>query len=157
MICNLLGCSMERFDTPWKPEKVFKKLEETGFLEQYLLLESIPTEYGDQFKEKILEYLLSCTAFIRKRFKKGTPCGDIVRTLMEGGDGHSSICQHALPYLQSLFQLSMSFQQRSNTSVEEACFCQWCEKEDSSDKLLKCSMQQGMPKSGLEAAEADVF
>jgi hypothetical protein len=91
---------MGRFDNSWTAEKVSKNLEATGFLEHFLLLLSIeqPMEFCKLFKENPLEYLLPCTAFIKKRFKKGTPCGDTVRKLVEQGDGHASICQFVLPY-----------------------------------------------------------
>jgi hypothetical protein len=32
--------------------------------------------------------LTKCTLFIKKKFKRGQPCGDVVRAILEGKDGH---------------------------------------------------------------------
>lgn len=137
VVGNIFNCSMTRFDNPWVPEKALKKLDATGILEHYLLCAAIkePLETTETPKDLPLKYLLSSTAFTKKRFKVGTPCGDTLRAIL---DGDMKVCPRARPYLQSLLKLSSSMEDE-NTYYRSRDFCRHCIKTDFKFNLLFCS------------------
>jgi len=154
---SIFACSMTRFDHPWAPEKIFKKLEAAGILEHYMLCAAIkqPHEETETAKDFTLKYLLTCTAFVKKRFSVGTPCGDSLRAIMD--DGHMAVCPRALPYLQNLLKLSSSLQTKSenNTNLESREFCRSCYKEDLKTKLFQCSRCKQVSYCSKECQKAD--
>mmetsp|Transcript_45336 Transcript_45336/g.109788 ORF Transcript_45336/g.109788 Transcript_45336/m.109788 type:complete len:491 (+) Transcript_45336:60-1532(+) len=157
MTNNLVDCCMSRFDNTWTAEKVFKKLEAAGFLKQYLrcaAMKGTATIFDDA-KAQTFGHLISCTAFVNKRFKEGTPCGDTVRAILEGKDDHTTLCPRALPYFKNLIQLSRLLQPGNGSSTATTCSCQYCKKEDAKDKLLTCSRCRNAHYCSKECQKAD--
>ena len=69
--------------------------------------------------------------FIEKEFKAGQPCGDMVRKILAGKEGHSTPDRKVLNFLRTLSQMADKTQ-----LVEPRChFC----KTTKSEQLLHCS------------------
>ena len=74
--------------TAWTPEKLFKKMESCGMLEQFIRCSIIPPPRFPHGIDRFYDELTKCTLFIKKKFKRGQPCGDVVRAILEDKDGH---------------------------------------------------------------------
>lgn len=80
-----------RENNPWLPEKVFKKLEASGWLTQYIKCTTTPQKWDAMdFPRGILKFyddLLNCPAFVKKKLRRGEPCGDMVHGILAGTIG----------------------------------------------------------------------
>mmetsp|Transcript_38477 Transcript_38477/g.93087 ORF Transcript_38477/g.93087 Transcript_38477/m.93087 type:complete len:170 (+) Transcript_38477:813-1322(+) len=113
--------------------------------------------------KKVILLALECTDFVEKMFQEGTSCAKTVRAIMEGMDGHTSICPIALPFLQRLYQMS-TLSSSSKSAVdhndtaatrEEDYVCQHCKKQDSLEKLMYCGRCQTTNYCSRECQKAD--
>mmetsp|Transcript_21057 Transcript_21057/g.51809 ORF Transcript_21057/g.51809 Transcript_21057/m.51809 type:complete len:367 (-) Transcript_21057:18-1118(-) len=134
---NLMNCARNEFDNPWTPKKVFQKLEATGFLELFLTWAADPSITLASANQKtatldlLLDLLLDCATFVKKRFRQGTPLGVAVRQIIkEKGEEQPTVCPVALPYYHKLIRLS---------DGHPLCMCQHCEKKLLSDEMSHCS------------------
>ena len=74
-------------------EQVMKTMEGTGLLEQWIRCSTVPSTVEVWNKNAIYEAyldLLNCPTLIRKKFVCGQPCGDMVRAILNGTDGHKT-------------------------------------------------------------------
>jgi len=74
----------------WTMEKTFRKLESCGMLAQFIRCSTVPPseEREDLGLFKFYEELMHCQVLIKKKFKKGQPCGDLIFNILNGKDGH---------------------------------------------------------------------
>jgi len=74
----------------WTVEKTFRKLESCGMLAQFIRCSTVPPweERKDLGILKFYEELVHCQVLIKKKFKKGQPCGDLIINILNGKDGH---------------------------------------------------------------------
>ena len=88
---NALVSCMSNETTDWIAEKTLKKLESCGMLVQYIRCSTVPQEFDSNFPKSIDRFyneLYNCTELIKKKFKKGERCGDLVHAILKGKDGH---------------------------------------------------------------------
>merc|ERR1719469_1044291 len=85
---NAVIASMYDSEKRWSSEKVFRRMESCGMLEQFIRCSTVP-QPGDHLSvSKAYEELMMCVSFLKKKFKTGEPCGDVVLRIMDGTDGH---------------------------------------------------------------------
>ena len=65
-------------------EKALKKLESSGMLVQYIRCSTIPQLIGNMGVSKLYDELIKCPALIKKKFRTGHPCGDVVNDILNG-------------------------------------------------------------------------
>jgi hypothetical protein len=79
--------------SPWCCDMFFKKLETTGLLVQLLRCSTMPLPGGPNRPGdipclmKMYEDLSKSASVVKKYFKKGDPCGDTLRAILDGRDG----------------------------------------------------------------------
>lgn len=115
-ICGAVGKIIEGaldtalyHDNSWSTEKIFKKWEASGMLEQILLCATVPAEVPlgsavflmsqDGFG-CVLMKLKSCSDFVIQTFKSGQPCGDTLKAILAGRAGSKRI----RPDMRNIFQ-----------------------------------------------------
>ncbi|KAL9182977.1 hypothetical protein ACHAXT_004256 [Thalassiosira profunda] len=80
-----------RENNPWPAEKIFKKLESSGWLAQYIKITSVPqdprTTESSRGILKIYDEMLNCPAFMKRKLRRGEPCGDVVHDILSGTVG----------------------------------------------------------------------
>mmetsp|Transcript_27215 Transcript_27215/g.66047 ORF Transcript_27215/g.66047 Transcript_27215/m.66047 type:complete len:489 (+) Transcript_27215:793-2259(+) len=130
--------STNLFDHPWSAEKVFKKLEASGILGEFLRCMTVPQPTMVDQVGFILNELASCPSFLRKKFKIGESCGDVLLAILEGKDGHRNTPATVTKGLQGLFH---SLQAITKPKCDEArSWCMHCRKAERSEApLMKCS------------------
>ena len=60
-------------------------------LVQYIRCSTVPQEFDSNFPKSIDRFyneLYNCAELIKKKFKKGEVCGDLVHDILKGKDGH---------------------------------------------------------------------
>lgn len=99
-------------DGGWSNEKIFKKLEASGMLEQILRISTVPVPvewrgwYGlECFSDLLLENLQSSLYILNRKFKSGKPCGDTLKSILEGMDGDRDIQPKILNRLMGIARL----------------------------------------------------
>eukprot|EP00526_Cylindrotheca_closterium_P007374 CAMPEP_0113653144 /NCGR_PEP_ID=MMETSP0017_2-20120614/28409_1 /TAXON_ID=2856 /ORGANISM="Cylindrotheca closterium" /LENGTH=681 /DNA_ID=CAMNT_0000566091 /DNA_START=53 /DNA_END=2095 /DNA_ORIENTATION=- /assembly_acc=CAM_ASM_000147 len=110
-VCDTIGwivsCSFGvahlNFDNKWTAEKIFKKLELCGMLEQFLRCVTVVVD--KEPAHQILCKLQSCTMFLSEKFRKGEPCGDTLRAILDGKDGSTNILPEIFNRLQGIATL----------------------------------------------------
>ena len=126
---EILSGICHTFKKPPRSTK-WKVLEKSGLLAHFLRCSTMPlddmgctysfyTELTGQFN------------FIEKEFKAGQPCGDMVRKILAGKEGHSTPDRKVLNFLRALSQLA------DKTQLDEPR-CHFC-KTTKSEQLLFCS------------------
>ncbi|CAJ1954833.1 unnamed protein product [Cylindrotheca closterium] len=135
----------------WSKERVFRKLEKTGILEQALRCSTRtfplgPDEKIDMFLKELLDELQSCPYVLSQCFKIGAPCGDILRAIIAEDDEANEVDPpvinrlHAISYLSDL----------TNET------CNWCWDVESSECPLKmCSRCNKALYCSIECQNAD--
>jgi hypothetical protein len=111
-------------------EKAFGTIEKTGLLGQ--LIRCVPID--PEGSAEMVTCLQTCLQLVKKKFKSGTPTGDILDAVIAGKDGPiKQKAKSALTKLQGLARLSNS----NHTCVN---MCGHCEKRETLDgtKLMKC-------------------
>ena len=75
------------FDNKWSSEKTFKKLEASGVLEEFLLCLTAPQPPSFEVHGTVpmMNELESSSVFLKKKFRKGAPCGDFVLKILRDG------------------------------------------------------------------------
>jgi len=130
----------------WDSDKVFRKLESSGILAQFLRCSTCPTT--DKFGQglfMIYDGLLQCTSLLKKKFKNGEASGDIVSAILEGTDGYKNPRKKLLDYIRSVAKMAGSMQPQSSADRERGNtrLCRHCSNSDPSSEfqrsLLTCS------------------
>lgn len=135
MICGIYGSAVTR--NGWSKEKIFKKLESSGVLEQVLRCSTIPVTFGSD-QDLFFGELECCTRLLTRKFKIGEPCGDTLKAILDGRDG-SSIIQPAFhSRLQGIAILADSMDLTAYKAGMALGFCGGCSKNGSSGAPLFC-------------------
>ena len=106
-------------------------MEKSGLLVQYLRFTTVPTNHME-YTYSTYSQLTKQVSFIKKKFKAGQPCGDMIHKILAGKEGHSSPDPKVLNFLQTLSQLA----DKANASQK---MCQFCKTTKSEDLLKLCS------------------
>lgn len=82
--------SKKQSSSTWTVEKTFRKLESCGMLAQFIRCSTVPPseDREDLGLFKCYDELVHCQVLIKKKFKKGQPCGDLIIDILNGKDGH---------------------------------------------------------------------
>jgi hypothetical protein len=135
-------CSNARFtlvgpssSTPWGGDKIFKKYEASGILVQFIRCSTVPQPREASGLIKTYEDLLQCNVLLKKKFKKGEPCGDVVHAILKQKDGHPAKTKRIVTFLTSIAKLAGTLQTDINMV---RTMCRHCAKH-SSGKLMACA------------------
>ncbi len=130
----------------WNSEKFWNFLESTGLLLQFIRTSTIPQPNGDDPDLFVLyDDIIKCLPVLKKKFKRGKPCGDAVRKILSGEDGSRVEREKVLIYLSNLTKMVDAIQPNSSNTFfnMSSKMCRYCSKpEDSEDfegTLMKCS------------------
>ena len=83
----------------------WKLLEKSGLLAHFLRCSTMPLD-DMKFTYSFYTDLIRQFNFIEKEFKVGQPCGDVVRKILAGKEGHSNPDPKVLDFLQAILQLA---------------------------------------------------
>ncbi|CAJ1934462.1 unnamed protein product [Cylindrotheca closterium] len=147
--------SKTEFDSKWDQERVFKKLEASGILEQVIrcLTVSQPPEDATAGDE-IIRNLQACPLLISKQFMLGKPCGDTLRMILDGKDGSRKKQPQVINAFQNLVRLSDSAV-KAPKFRDETLECGNCGKEDILETFMTCSRCHGQIYCSKEYQRAD--
>jgi len=133
-------------------EMIWRKLEATGILLQFLRCSTSPATTGQYHPAfyKLYDSLLLCPTFLKKSFKIGKPCGDTVCAILDGSDGHKMRNEKLMEYMLSIAKLAAIGQTIKHRGVKKKAgkLCRACNKSeyDREGKLtpmMCCSRCQG--------------
>jgi hypothetical protein len=168
LICsNAVISAIFNTKNPWTSDKAFKKLESCGMLAQFIRCSTIPQQQPDAIGVlKCYEELIKCPALIKKKFKKGQPCGDVVGAILNGTDGHKTKREKIMKHLEIIASFADIMQPRKHVAGEDKMLgkalkiCRNCNKSDRSAEfqltLLKsCSRCQITFYCSKECQKAD--
>ena len=153
-ICLLASnafCTLMFKTDPLPVEKIFKKWESCGMLKEYIRCTTIP-QAADAFMFppgilKVYEELSNnCTLLVKKKFKEGEPCGDVITAILTGKDG-SRIKRmqviHKLEEIASYAKILQPEECQLGYDGEGNKICRKCNKYGTSvefqKSLMKCS------------------
>lgn len=125
-------------------DKVFKEWESCGWLKEYIRCSTIPQD-GDNAHFppgilKVYEHLNNnCFLLVKKKFKRGQPCGDVVSAIINGTDGSRIKRPRVMHKLHELANYADILQSKAQPSN----ICRNCNKFGNSEEfqksLMKCS------------------
>jgi hypothetical protein len=118
-------------------EKRLGILEKTGLLGQFIRCVPVDSEYS----ASVVTFLQTCLQLVKKKFKSGTPTGDILDAVIAGEDGPiNEKAKSALASLQSLARLSNNNYRYGSkpTELKKCLYCYNVETLDGANKLMKC-------------------
>jgi len=153
LVSNAIISCLYSLDNPWTSEKTFKKLEACGMLEQFMRCSTVPQEYDTNSGRygplgyapglyKTYDELLTCIAFLKKKFKKGEPCGDCLSAILNGTDGHKPKRPSVMKKLKTIASYG-ELLQPSGTKGDDLRICRHCNKMEPSQEfqmaLKQCS------------------
>eukprot|EP00978_Attheya_sp_CCMP212_P016325 scaffold42639_cov37-Attheya_sp.AAC.8 len=151
IVSNAIITCLYSFDKPWTAEKIFKKLEACGMLEQFMRCSTVPQEYDSSAHGeskfapglyKTYDELLTCIAFLKKKFKQGEPCGDCLSAILNGTDGHTPKRPSVMKKLKTIASYG-ELLQPSGTKGDDLRICRHCNKMETSQEfqmaLKQCS------------------
>lgn len=142
IVSNAFIASTQGFDNKWSAEKVFKKLEACGILQQFFRCLTVP-ESMDSTPERIrnmLAELQNCASILNKNFQRGEPCGDTLIDIIEGRDGSTERRVEIAHYLQMLRETAIAADP-TRYHLKQTDNCTRCGKEESSEgrSLMTCA------------------
>mmetsp|Transcript_17602 Transcript_17602/g.43307 ORF Transcript_17602/g.43307 Transcript_17602/m.43307 type:complete len:847 (+) Transcript_17602:218-2758(+) len=123
------------FDNKWTAEKIFKKFEVCGMLEQFLRCVTVLVTVDKETAHQMLDQLQSCTVILSKKFKRGDPCGETLRAIVDGKDGSKTILPEIFTRLDGIATLAAAME-----SPDDLCKCNYCAKSSSSEAFQKSLM-----------------
>lgn len=132
---NLLAC-LQNHEDGWcvqKIQKLFTKMESCGALIHYLNCCTCPPTWNHNMvnmsRVKILECLQQCTDLLRKRFIRGTPCGDMLEGILQGTEGHPRN-KHAQiqSTLRNIHEIATSISDGIGNRKQAKSSCRYCNK-----------------------------
>ena len=143
IVANALQTSILYFGPDWTAEKTFKKLESSGILVQFIRCSTTPmTEYDGNGIYNTYDELMKCTALIQNKCKKGEPCGDVIRAILVGKDGHKPSSRGTIQKLKALASYSGKMQPASG-DITSHKMCRYCSKtgytEEFQNSLKACA------------------
>lgn len=157
LVCSHLGkivhCTLvtANDDQPWATEKIFKKFEASGILEQILRCSTVPNtpvEPGGNhwethnFLDIVLGYLESSIgSVLTQKLKIGEPCGDTLNAILQGRDGSKNAPPKILNRLRGIAALVETFDSTEfKANLAFGSICRPCSKNgDSEAPLFRCA------------------
>jgi len=134
-----VATSSANYKFRWHAEKVFKKFESSGILEQFLRCLTLEEDHLSMIL--FLNDLQSCVSFLHRNFKKGQPCGDVLIAILQGKYG-SQVKQPAiLKQLEAISKVVEASDTSNNVNTKMTKMCRRCGKSDSSD-AFQASLKQ---------------
>jgi hypothetical protein len=168
LICNNARVTLLNPSNPtqWSSEKTFKKYESSGILVQFIRCSTVPQPREDINLIKTYEELIKCQALLKKKFKKGEPCGDVVHAILNRKDGHPEKRKRIMTFLTSIARLADIMQptesktpSSSNETGMVNRMCRHCNNSDFTAsfqlKLMACSKCQQAFYCSKECQKAD--
>lgn len=141
IVSNAILTSLYQFDNKWTGEKIFKKLESSGVLLEFIRVTTV-AQPNDSFAPprsvlKSYDELLKCTNFLKKKFKKGEPCGDIVSSILSGKYGYRRNRQITMAKLKAISNMS-EIMECDGPAIK---MCRNCSKSEMSEEFQQSLMQ----------------
>eukprot|EP00526_Cylindrotheca_closterium_P004996 CAMPEP_0113603508 /NCGR_PEP_ID=MMETSP0017_2-20120614/1315_1 /TAXON_ID=2856 /ORGANISM="Cylindrotheca closterium" /LENGTH=628 /DNA_ID=CAMNT_0000511903 /DNA_START=51 /DNA_END=1934 /DNA_ORIENTATION=+ /assembly_acc=CAM_ASM_000147 len=108
LVCEIVSsayvASRQGFKTILPAEKAFKKLETSGMLQQFLRCLTAPESMENDPKNVnfMLGELQNCPSMLKKKFRRGEPCGDTLFDIVEGRDGSEVQLSDVVTYFNTL-------------------------------------------------------
>ncbi|CAJ1961753.1 unnamed protein product [Cylindrotheca closterium] len=145
LICEIVSnayiASQEGFDNNWPAERVFKKLEESGILQQFLRCLTVPGSMKNYPKRitSMLDNLHNCPLILKKKFKRGQPCGDTLSAIIEGRDGSVDQESDVIKSFQTLKEAATAADPTRYKPKQETC--SHCGKQEPAESIshMSCS------------------
>ena len=136
--------------TQWSSDKTFKKYESSGILVQFLRCSTVPQPREDIGLIKTYEELLKSHDLLKKKFKKGERCGDVVHAILNRKDGHPERRERIMTFLTSIAKLADIMQPKREVNASNGTgtemmnrMCRHCNKSDMTAsfqlKLMACA------------------
>jgi hypothetical protein len=151
IVSNTVITCRYRFDNPWTAEKIFKKFDTSGVLAQFMRCSTVPQRYDGSLGDwapgllKAYDELLTCVSFLKKKIKKGEPCGDTVAAILEGRDGHTKKRPAVIQKLKMIASYA-ELLRPTGQSAGSLKICRYCNKMEMSEEfqmtLKQCSRCQ---------------
>ena len=106
--------------------KSFKRFEACGILAQFLRCSTTPSA-ADPGMFMCYNELLRCQSLIKKKFKKGEPCGDVVHDILFKIDGDSHCSKRITEYLKNIaFLARLSQSDKNDLTTVPNRVCRYC-------------------------------
>ncbi len=124
--------------------KFWKKMEASGLLLQYIRCSTIPQPHFEDpgIYHCYDDLLKNCLPLIRKKFKKGQPCGDVLHAIISGEDCKVKKNPKVMTYIRNLATLAIAAQDIP-CSIRTLRTCRNCNKGSCSKDFQKSLMQCG--------------
>jgi hypothetical protein len=130
--------------TQWSSDETFKKYESSGILVQFIRCSTVPQPREDILLIKTYDELLKCQVLLKKKFKKGQQCGDVVHAILNRTDGHPTKRKQIMTFLTSIAKLADIMQHKpeyDNGMMNR--MCHHCNKSEMTAafqlKLMACA------------------
>mmetsp|Transcript_32109 Transcript_32109/g.78018 ORF Transcript_32109/g.78018 Transcript_32109/m.78018 type:complete len:759 (-) Transcript_32109:2558-4834(-) len=159
IICEAFVSCTTRCDTNWLPEIAFKLFEKCGVLEQYIRCITPPQPPDCLRAQQMLIPLQSCPGFLKKKFKKGEPCGDTLQAILDGNDGSPEKAPEIIQRLEWISRSVNAMKSRAETGIDSLGACGNCGNMDRSDgfqkALMRCTRCKSIHYCSKECQRAD--
>jgi len=150
LVGNAITSTLRVFDPIWNAEKTFKKLESCGMLAQFIRCSTVPQQHDAFSVLRAFHELLQCPVLIKKIFKKGEPCSDVVCAILNGTDGSKTKRPIVIGKLKNLTSfvdiMQGSRENDENKKPFSIKMCRYCNKSELSDEfqlsLMACARCQ---------------
>jgi len=114
---------------------MLKMMEKSGLLVQILRCSTMPLDDMETTYKFYID-LTHQLSFIKKKFKTGQPCNNIIQKILAGDDGHSNPDPKVLNFLQTILKLADKTHQDLPFHLNK--YCEFC-RTKLSEHLLLCS------------------
>jgi hypothetical protein len=105
--------------TQWSSDETFKKYESSGILVQFIRCSTVPQAREDILLIETYEELLKCQVLLKKKFKKGQQCGDVVHAILNRTDGHPTKRKQIMTFLTSIAKSADIMQPKPEYDYQE--------------------------------------
>lgn len=136
IVCNAHRRLRSPKNSKWDDEAVWKKLQATGILEQFLRCSvcPVPGESVDTARDIYSSYdsLILCPKLLKRSFKEGSPCGDAVRHVVSGSEGYKNPDRKIVEYMATIIKLADVGQSTKEMGVKKktGMICRFCTKSE---------------------------
>jgi len=126
-------------------DDIYKKLEDTGILAQFIRLATLPQDsQSNQATFMILDEIAECPSLVKRKFRRGSPTGDVLDAVINRRDGYQGARNPGITQrLVALQKMATMAQPIESEAVFECCtYCQRIP-DGEEVKLLTCSRCKG--------------
>lgn len=124
---------------------IYKKLEDTGMLAQFVRLATLPQDSNYiRASFVVLDEIAKCTLLVKRKFCVGSPTGDVLDAVVNGRDGYQGMRNPDITERLVALHKIASMAQTPDAQALLVC-CSYCQRkpEDGGTKLPKCSRCKG--------------